>query len=377
MKILITYLTGIGNTILFIPTLRALHHQIPDAVVDIVVRHQESKDILERVNSSRKIYVLNSHNPKTAVQKIQLLRTLRQERYDMNLTAFPANRMEFNVLSFLIGAKRRIAIRYQVGHYETLGFLQTESVEVPENYHDIDQNLSLLAPLGVNKLLYAEKDISWNLREDEIAYAEDFLSKQQLTPQAILIGFHPGCNPAQGNIFKRWPTAYFARLGDLLQEQFGAQILLFGDQSETPLKEAIRQAMKYPPLIPDNRPLLQIAALIKRCHLFVTNDSGLMHVAAAMGVPIISLFGPSDPRRNAPYGDKHTVLRADLPCIPCNTYPHYQFGGSYVRCIYKGDRQGYCMQSISVETVYETIVRNYAHLFKTVTSNHHAEGVKA
>jgi len=227
----------------------------------------------------------------------------------MNLTAFPANRMEFNVLSFLIGAKRRIAIRYQVGHYETLGFFKPNPWKSLKIITTLTKNLSLLGPLGVNKLLYAEKDISWNVRDDEIAYAEDFLSKQQLTPQAILIGFHPGCNPAQGNILKRWPTAYFARLGDVLQEQFGAKILLFGDQSETSLKEAIRQAMKYPPIIPDNRPLLSIAALIKRCHLFVTNDSGLMHVAAAMGVPIISLFGPSDPRRNAPYGDKHTVLK--------------------------------------------------------------------
>jgi heptosyltransferase-2 len=364
MKILITYLTGIGNTILFIPTLRALRQWFADAVVDVVVRHQASKEILERINSTRNIYVFNPNSPKTFAQKVQFLHTLRQERYDVNITAVPANRMEFNVMSFLIGAKRRIAAGYQVGYYETLRFLQTELVEVSESYHDIDQNLSLLVPLGANKLLYAEKDISWDLNRDETASAEEVLRTMHLTPGDILIGFHPGCNPAQGNLLKRWPTSYFAMLGDKLVEQFGSKILLFGDQTETNLKEEILKTMKYQPVIPENMPLLKIAALIKRCQLFVTDDSGLMHVAAAVGIPTVSLFGPSDPRRNAPYGEKHIILKAALPCAPCNRYPHFQSGGSYVRCMYKGDRKGYCMQSITVEKVYHTIVQHYTNALK-------------
>jgi heptosyltransferase-2 len=360
MKILITYLTGIGNTIMFIPTLRTLHQHLPDAVVDIVVRHQASKDILERINCSRKIYIFNPEIHKAFIQKIQFLHTLRQERYDVNITAFPSNRMGFNVISFLSRARQRIAIRYQVGNFETLEFLQTDLVETDESSHDVNQNLSLLGPLGISTLLCNGKDLSWDMNNGESVYAEEFLRKMQLTPHDSLIGFHPGCNPSQGNSLKRWPVDNFAILGDKLIETFNSKILIFGDKNENSLKEGIFMSMKYKPIIPENMPLLNIAALIRRCRLFVTNDSGLMHVATAMGVPTVSLFGPSDPRRNAPYGEGHTIIRAELPCVPCNKYPHYQYGGSYIRCPYNSDRKGYCMQSIRVERVYETIVQNYA-----------------
>lgn len=366
MKILITYLTGIGNTIMYIPALRTLHQQLPDAIVDVVVRHQASKEILERFNCCRKIYVFNPSIHKTFAQKLHFLRTLRAERYDVNITAFPSNRREFNIISFLIGAKRRIAIRYHVGNFETLEFLQTELVETDESVHDVDQNFSLLGPLGINTLLCNGKDISWDVNDEENAYAEELLRKLQLTSHDILIGFHPGCNPSQGNSLKRWPTGNFAILGDKLIEAFDSKILIFGDEGETDLKKDIQLSMKYPSIIPENMPLLKIAALIKRCQLFVTNDSGLMHVATAMGVPTVSLFGPSDPKRNAPYGEGHTVIRADLPCIPCNKYPHYQYGGSYVRCVYNNNHKGHCMQSITVEKVYDTIVQNYASILQPV-----------
>ncbi len=362
-KILILYLTGIGNTILFIPTLRVLRHQLADTIVDVMVRHEQSKEILERINCSRKIYVFNPNTHKTFVEKLQFLRTVREERYDVSITTFPSNRAAFNILSFLIGAKRRIAPRYQVGYIETLGFLQNELVNTNVNSHDVKQNLSLLTPLGLD-VNYAEEEISWDVTEGEIRYAEHVLKEAHLTPKDLLIGFHPGCSPAQENLYKRWPTKCFALLGDILVEQFGAKILVFGSNDETSLKKDVFNLMKHKPIIPETTSLLKTAALIKKCRLFVTNDSGLMHTATAMGVPTVSLFGPSDPARNAPYGRGHIVVRAYpiLPCMPCNKYPHYQYGGSFVRCIYKNAHKGACMQNITVDQVYETTIRNYSDI---------------
>ena len=362
MKILVTYLTGIGNTVMCIPALRALYRKFPEAVIDVVVRHQASKELLERLDCQRRVYLFNPATQKTWRQKFQFLRALRQEYYDVNITAFPSNRREFNLLSFCIGAKRRIAPRYQMGNVETFDFLQNELVTVHEDFHDIDQNLSLLAPLGISKLLWNGKDISWELTPEEHVYAEDCLQLLGLSPKELLIGFHPGCNPEQGNILKRWPADHFARLGDKLIEAFDAKILLFGDSNEAGLRETIKSLMKYQPFIPETTALLNVAALIKQRRLFVTNDSGLMHVAAAMGVPTVSLFGPSDIRRNAPYGEGHMVIPATLPCCPCNTYPHYQYGGSFIRCMHHRSRKGECMRSITVEAVYTKIVQNYADI---------------
>ncbi|GAK57643.1 glycosyl transferase family 9 [Candidatus Vecturithrix granuli] len=361
MKILISYLTGLGNTILFIPTLRLLQQRFPEAIIDVLVRHEVSKDILKRINRCRHLYVFNSSTHPTLKGKLGFLYMLRRERYDVNITAFPANRTEFNLLSFLIGAKRRIAPRYQVGYMETLGFLQTDLVGSSVFCHDVKQNLSLLTRLGID-VSHAEDNLCWDLHPEEKTYAETWLQSVNVAPQDRLIGFHPGCNPSQGNIYKRWPAKYFARLGDRLTEEFGVKILILGSDDELSLNKDIFSFMEHKPLIPEPTTILNTAALIKQCTLFVSNDSGLMHTATAMRVPTVGLFGPSDPGRNAPYGKGHIIVRSNLACIPCNKYPHYQYGGSYVQCVYEREQKGYCMQSLSVDQVYETIVRNYAEI---------------
>ena len=120
--------------------------------------------------------------------------------------------------------------------------------------------------------------------------------------------------------------------------------------------------MEYKPLMPEATTIMNTAALIKQCQLFVSNDSGLMHTATAMQIPTVGLFGPSDPARSAPYGKGHIIVRADLPCMPCKKYPHYQYGDSYVQCVYDHEHKGHCMQCLSVDQVYEAIVRNYSEI---------------
>ncbi len=363
MKILISYLTGLSNTILFIPTLRLLQQRFPDAVIDVLVRHEASRDILKRINRSRRLYVFNSSTHPSLKEKLYFLYTLRRERYDVNITAFPANRVKFNLLSFLIGAKRRIASRYQVGYMETLGFLQTDLVESSVFCHDVKQNLSLLTRFDID-VSHAEDNLCWDLRPEEETYAETWFQSANVSSQDLLIGFHPGCNPSQGNIYKRWPAKYFARLGDKLTEEYGAKILILGSDNERSLKKDLFSFMEHKPLMPEPTTIMNAAALIKRCNLFISNDSGLMHTATAMRVPTVGLFGPSDPSRNAPYGKGHIIVRAELPCMPCNKYPQYQYSGSYVHCVYDHEQKGFCMQSLSVDRVYEAIVRNYAEMLR-------------
>lgn len=361
MKILISYLTGLDSTILFIPTLRLLQQRFPDALIDILVKHETSQDILQRLHRCRHVYVFNSSTHPTLKEKLRFLYALRRERYDANLTAFPSNRSEFHLLSFVIGAKRRIAHRYEVGFMETLGFLQTELVASSVFCHDVKQNLSLLTRLDID-VSHAEDNLCWNISPQERAYAERWLQRVKFTTTDLLIGFHPGCNPSQGNIYKRWPAKYFARLGDRLVEAFGAKILLLGSDDELSLKKEIFSFMEHKPLMPDTATILNTVALIKQCRLFVSNDSGLMHAATAMRVPTVGLFGPSDPARSAPYGKGHIIVRADLPCMPCKKYPHYHYGDSSVQCVYDDEHKGHCMQQLSVDQVYEAIVRNYSDI---------------
>lgn len=348
------------------PMLKTLRRQLPEAEVHVLVRHQASKELLERIGSQHQVHVLNPNIQRSVAQKLQFLWALRQEQYDVHITTFPSNRREFHLLSALIGAKRRIALRYEVGHLETFGFLQTDLVDADANRHEVDQNLSLLTPLGVNAIL-AERNGGIRLSNQECQTAEDFLKRADIASSDTIIGFHPGCNPEQGNILKRWPAQHFAHLGDRLVEEFGIKVLVgFGGPEEHNLYQEIVGSMTYPAIIPPHASILYTAALIKRCHMFIAADSGLMHLASVLKVPTIALFGPIDSVRSAPFGTCDTIITADLPCIPCNKYPHFQYGGSYIRCRYHGAQQGLCMQRITVEQVYDTILKNYANLVQGI-----------
>lgn len=368
-RLLLSYLTGVGNSLMCIPTLRTLCHHLPDTEIDVLVRHAASQDILERVHSNGTIFVLNPKN-RSWMHIVRFLRMLRKRQYDVNLTVFPSNRAELNILSRLIGAKRRVAHRYHNGYFQTLSFLHNDHIPAVPHRHEIEQNLSLLSALHIPVSQAASRDTGFPLKEQERACALDFLNAHHIGPQDVIIGFHPGCNPAQGNLYRRWPTAHYAALGDHLADTFGAQILVgFGGKDENPLAEDIAARMSHRALIPDNTSLAKTAALIRHCRLFVASDSGLMHVAVAMHVPTVALFGPIPPERDAPHGSQHLVIQSELPCVPCNTYPQ-QPGGSYIRCIYPEGEKGMCLRTISVERVYHSILKQYSGLLRHPLSSH-------
>ncbi len=347
-----------------IPMLKTLRRQLPEAEVHVLVRHQASKELLERIGCQRQVHVLNSNIQRSVAQKLRFLWALRQERYDVHITTFPSNRREFHLLSAYIGAKRRIALRYEMGHLEMLGFLQTDLVDADANRHEVDQNLSLLTPLGVNAIL-AERNGGIRLSDEECQTAEDFLKRADISSSDTIIGFHPGCNPEQGNVLKRWPAPNFAHLGDRLIEELGVKVLVgFGGPEEHDLYQEIVESMSHSAIIPAHTSILHTAALMKRCHVFIAADSGLMHLASVLKVPTIALFGPIDSTRSAPLGRCDTIITADLPCIPCNKYPHFQYGGSYIRCRYHGEQRGLCMQRITVNQVYDTFLQNYSNFFQ-------------
>ncbi len=359
MKILIGYITGVGNSVMAIPMLKTLRRQLPEAEVHVLVRHQAGKDLLERIGCQQQVHVLNPDIQSSAAQKLQFLWALRKERYDVHITTFPSNQRMFHLLSACIGAQRRIALRYEMGHFEMFGFLQTELVDADANRHEVDQNLSLLTPLGVNAIL-AERNGRIRVSDQECQAAEEFLHSVDISESDRIVGFHPGCNPDKGNVLKRWPIRNFARLADRLIEDFGVKVLIgFGGVEERGLYLEIAELMTHTAIIPDHAQILHTAALMKRCHLFLAADSGLMHLASLLKVPTIALFGPIDSTRSAPFGQCDTVITSELPCVPCNTYPHFQYGGSYIRCRYHGDQRGLCMQRITVDQVYTTILQNY------------------
>jgi heptosyltransferase-2 len=129
------------------------------------------------------------------------------------------------------------------------------------------------------------------------------------------IGLNPG---AAFGTAKRWRPARFAAAGDRLARQTGARVAILGGASERALGEAIASEMQErPKVLCGETSLTDLAGVLARLRLLVTNDSGPMHLAAALGVPSVAVFGSTDWRETAPQSERHRLVRADVPCAPC------------------------------------------------------------
>jgi lipopolysaccharide heptosyltransferase II len=174
--------------------------------------------------------------------------------------------------------------------------------------HAVDWYLAVLPPLGV--------PWHWNFQwlPERPDIARTVKSKWQ-TGTARWIVIQPGARWAN----KRWPVENFAGLVRLLAEQFAdARFATLGDRKDKPLGEIILRAAPERCLnLCGQTSLPEMVEWLRFCHLLVTNDTGPMHVAAALGKPLVALFGPTEPRRTGPYRQLNSVLRIDLPCSPC------------------------------------------------------------
>ncbi|MET0554365.1 MAG: lipopolysaccharide heptosyltransferase II [Vicinamibacteria bacterium] len=130
------------------------------------------------------------------------------------------------------------------------------------------------------------------------------------------VGLNPG---AAYGAAKRWPAARFAATGDALAERTGARVVVLGTASERPLADAVAAAMRHPArVLAGETRLSELVGVLSHLQLLVTNDSGPMHVASALGTPVVAVFGPTDERETAPAGPgRKRIAREPVPCAPC------------------------------------------------------------
>jgi len=344
--ILVVSVSGIGNTILATPLMRALRVHYPAARMDLLVWSRaagapvDGSDMVDRILPA----------PRRMTDWLRMLHTLRSTRYDLALTVFPSNKAAYHLFAFLSGARMRIAHAYR-GGWRRGEWLLTHRVAAQAHLHDVDQNLALLERLGIPP--EGEGRVPFfHVSPADHAWADAWIRDRGLAGKR-LVGMHPGAGATvslkhwQGD-HKRWPRERFAEVAGLLVRDRDCTVLLTGGPEEEALKEQVRQGSGIPErVISIATTLPRTAALLARCVLMISNDSGLMHVAAAVGVPVLALFGPTQPGRTAPVGDRHRVLRKDGPCRPCLKYP-FESASSRIRC----NCNGACLGDITTGDVY-------------------------
>jgi ADP-heptose:LPS heptosyltransferase len=158
------------------------------------------------------------------------------------------------------------------------------------------------------------------LTEAEYADAHHFLVDAGRTSEQLLIGIHPGGNWE----YKLWDAKNYANVASILAEKLGTAILLFAGPNERELQAQVAEMMDVPPMLVKTDDLRHLAALISACDVYIGNDTGPMHIAAAVRTPVVALFGSTNHHRSGPYGDNHSVIQSgiNLGCNPCHPGRH-------------------------------------------------------
>jgi ADP-heptose:LPS heptosyltransferase len=288
-SVLFLQASGLGNSILLSPTLQRLHTSRPDWQVDLYVYRDLFGAPYEDSNIVDHIIVQDGYWPPSE---------LRRTAYDISICAFPSNRWQYHALNRFVGADRRIAHDYTVGYWRTLRFLETDLVPAQPGLHDVVQNMQLLKPLNLE--LDHPPDPQFHLSTADRQEARHFLNKHGAKNKP-LVGVHPGSGPLT------WKRAPLVKFLELIEQKAPerSMILVFGGPEEQDLKNQARMRIEETLGFPCETVDLNIktvAAVIDRCDQFISNDTGLSHVAAARKVPSqITIFHGTDPARTRPW----------------------------------------------------------------------------
>ena len=332
MKVLIIQTAFVGDVVLSTPLFEAARTRLGAGRIGAVVR-PETGGLLHNNPHVDDIEIYDKNGrQKGPVELMRLASRLRKASYDTAL--IPHRSFRSAVLARLAGIPVRVGFDRSAGRR-----LMTDRVPYPAA-HEVERNLSLLAPwpvdtAGLRPTLYPD---------DADRVAVDLLmqeSSAEATDRILGIG--------AGSVWatKRWPPERFAALIRRIAEEHDYRAVLFGSVEDRPLCCDIAQASGTDPLNAAGRlSLLQSAALAARCTAFVSNDTGMGHVAAAMGTPVVAIFGPTVPAFGfTPHGEGHRVVERTLACRPCSSH-----GGN--RCpIGTHD----CMRDITVDQVMNTV----------------------
>jgi heptosyltransferase-1 len=335
-KILIVKPSSLGDIVHSLPFLNALRERFPKAEIHWVIA-KGFEDLLTGHPMVKKIWVINkdiwkklSQIPSSFNEIRTLFKELRKERYDIVIDL--QGLLRSGVITGATGSKVKVGFEEA---REGSRFFYTCKVEGGKNIHAIDRYLKVAAFLGCNITeVCFPLPLSFNssLRTPHSALNEDY---------AVMV---PGARWKT----KRWYPEKFGELASLIPI---ITVIVGAKGDKGIVKEILASSSGKSVSLVGKTDLKELIEIIRGARFVVSNDSGPMHIAAGLGIPVFAIFGPTDPMRTGPYGKGHTVIREDVSCAPC---------------FKKKCADMKCMESLSVEKVYGMIKEKLQDiLFKT------------
>ncbi|MDR3579869.1 MAG: lipopolysaccharide heptosyltransferase II [Oryzomonas sp.] len=320
-KILLVRLSSLGDILLTTPAIRALKERYPDCRIDVAVYDRFAAALAHHPDIGRQLVVpkkeLKAHLRRGELCRFwrlfrEVVSALRSIRYDYVIDLHNVTDSALVVLlargRTKVGHRRQLlSLFFSVRSSFDIGFASAAM-------HAAETNLRFLVDAGC----LDERDLPKSPRLEFYGpvtargEVDDYLVQQGLQGKTLV-----GINPCASNDFKRWGADRFAAVADYLAETYGYTVLVFGSPSERPIVQQAMAAMKNRAVDTSSLSLSQAFELIGRLRLFVTNDSAPMHIAAAMGTPLVALHGPINVKKFYPLADSVRSISKDIPCLPC------------------------------------------------------------
>ncbi|HKZ72144.1 MAG TPA: D-glycero-beta-D-manno-heptose 1,7-bisphosphate 7-phosphatase [Nitrospirota bacterium] len=324
-RILIVKPSSLGDIIHSLPVLWELRRLYPGAHIGWVVK-EAWRDIIADNPLLDEVIVLK----KGVGGFLSAVKNIRKAGYDTVIDLQGLFRS--GLMTLLSGASEKTGFS---NARELAHLFYNHTVAVPPGtVHAVERYLEILKPIQNDRPhfpLYTDID--------DAEWVKDFLRTNNLSHARPLIAVNPSARWEK----KRWPITSYAALINQLIRELKAGIIILGSKEDIPLAEKISFLASGRPVVSAGKTSLKtLPALLERVDLLVTNDSGPMHIAAALGTPVVALFGPTNPGLTGPYGDGHIVIRKEMECSPCLRGP----------CIHG---RPICMEAITEEEVMEAV----------------------
>ncbi|MCG3176228.1 MAG: D-inositol-3-phosphate glycosyltransferase [Candidatus Omnitrophica bacterium] len=329
-RILVIKMSAVGDVILSIPSIRALREAHPGAWIAVLVG-RKARAVIRNCPYVDDVIVYEDRGGSRWAGLLKMSAVLAKEDYDMVVDL--QNNRASHMLAYLSGA------RIRAGHDNRKAsfLLNRRAKPFPGPLPPLEHQFQVLKLVGVETL---EKNLELWTRPEEDAAIDEYLTSQWVSDRQMLVGINPGSSVKWPT--KQWPVDSFARLCDELARR-NIRVILTGAPEDAPIAEQLLQLTRNKPVNAVGRTsLTELVALVRRCQVFVSSDSAPMHIASSLGVPVVALFGPTDPKRHLVPPQRYKVFWKEVHCSPC-----------YLRSCPIGHA---CMKKIGVQEVLEAVL---------------------
>ena len=352
-KILMIKFWGIGSIILATPAIRAVRERYPTAEI-IFLTFLQNKEICESIGLIDEIITIESSSLSRFIyQTIKVLAYLRRLRLDLVVDLEFLARFS-SIMTYLSSARKAAEF------YSNIlwrGDLSKIKVHYNCYFHVTENFLNLVRILGVKE---KSQGLSRPLVDAEAKKKIGAIFKSHnITPNDILIMVN--INSSDMARERRWPKEKFAVLINRLSKEYSLKIILIGGKEDKDYVDSFLDLLKLKNSVLNlagKTNIKELIALLEQCSIFISNDSGPLHIAEALDIPTVSFFGPETPILYGPRGDKHLVYYNNLLCSPCMNIHNNKL----VSCM----MDNMCMKTIDADDVYDAIEKKYGY----VLNNH-------